>query len=178
MSAEFIITIWRDNDATNIGTNDATNGATNSGANDLTINTNSTTNVGTNIGTDDSTNDIDNTLVDKPNDIANVATGTTNVATGNLNVATDHLEENKRIVDEIVKRKVHSKMSPVQIKECIIEACIVEHSIEELALLLNKTPAHLRNRFIPNLVADGILLPTKPRHTKGQTYMTNPKLGK
>ena len=41
-----------------------------------------------------------------------------------------------------------------------------------------KTPAHLRNRFIPNLVADGILLPTKPRHTKGQTYMTNPKLDK
>jgi predicted HTH transcriptional regulator len=154
LSAEFVTTIWRDSDATE------------------------SSNVATNIGTDDSTNDIDNTLVDKPNDIANVATGNTNVATGNLNVATDHLAENKRIVDEIVKRKVHSKMSPAQIKECIIEACIVEHSIEELALLLNKTPAHLRNRFIPNLVADGILLPTKPRHTKGQTYMTNPKLDK
>ena len=51
LSAEFVTTIWRDSDATNIGTNDATNGATNSGANDLTINTNSTTNVGTNIGT-------------------------------------------------------------------------------------------------------------------------------
>ena len=154
LSAEFVTTIWRDSDATE------------------------SSNVATNIGTDDSTNDIDNTLVDKPNDIANVATGNTNVATGNLNVATDHLAENKRIVDEIVKRKVHSKMSPAQIKECIIEACIVEHSIEELALLLNKTSAHLRNRFIPDSVADGILLPTKPRHTKGQTYMTNPKLDK
>lgn len=154
LSAEFVTTIWRDNDATE------------------------SSNVATNIGTDDATNDIDNTLVDKLNDIANVATGSTNVATGNLNVATDHLAENKRIVDEIVKKKVHSKMSPAQIRECIIEACIVEHSIEELALLLNKAPAHLRNRFIPNLVADGILLPTKPRHTKGQTYMTNPKLDK
>ena len=43
LSAEFIITIWRDN----IGTNDATD----SGANDLTINTNSAINIGTNIGT-------------------------------------------------------------------------------------------------------------------------------
>ena len=147
LSAEFITSIWRDSDATE------------------------SSNVATNIGADDSTNNIDNTLVDKPNDIANVATG-------NLNAATDHLAENKRIVDEIVKKKVHSKMSPAQIRECIIEACVVEHSIEELALLLNKTPAHLRNRFIPNLVADGILLPTRPRHTKGQTYMTNPKLDK
>ena len=145
LSAEFITTIWRDNDATE------------------------SSNVATNIGTDDATNDIDNTLVDKPNDIANVVTG-------NLNIATDHLAENKRIVDEIVKKKVHSKMSPAQIRECIIEACIVEHSIEELALLLNKAPAHLRNRCIPNLVADGTLLRTKPSHTPGQTYMTNPKL--
>lgn len=151
LSAEFVTTIWRDSDATE------------------------SSNVATNIGTDDATNYIDNPLVDNPNDIANVATGSTNVATGNLNVATDHLAKNKRIVDEIVKKKIHSKMSPAQIRECIIEACIVEHSIEELALLLNKTPAHLRNRFIPNLVADGTLLPTKPRHTKGQTYMTNPK---
>lgn len=51
LSAEFITSIWRDNDATNIGTNDATNDATNSGANDLTINTNSTINIGTDIGT-------------------------------------------------------------------------------------------------------------------------------
>ena len=105
MSAEFITTIWRDNDATE------------------------SSNVATNIGTDDATNYIDNPLVDNPNDIANVATGSTNVATGNLNVATDHLAKNKGIVDEIVKKKIHSKMSPAQIRECIIEACIVEHSI-------------------------------------------------
>lgn len=108
----------------------------------------------------------------------NVATKSSNVATDSPNVATDFLAENKRIVDEIVKKKVHSKMSPQQIKECIIEACIVEHSVDELAKLLNKVPGHLRNRFIPELVADGILLPTKPRHSPGQTYMTNPKLDK
>ena len=51
LSAEFITSIWRDNDATNIGTNDATNDATDSVANDLTINTNSAINIGTNIGT-------------------------------------------------------------------------------------------------------------------------------
>ena len=58
LSAEFVTTIWRDNDATessnvatNIGTNIGTNDATDSGANDLTINTNSTINIGTNIGT-------------------------------------------------------------------------------------------------------------------------------
>ena len=43
LSAEFITTIKRDNDATNIGTNDATN----SGANNLTINADGTTNIGT-----------------------------------------------------------------------------------------------------------------------------------
>ena len=58
MSAEFITTIWRDNDATessnvatNIGTNLGTNDAANNDANDLINNPNSTTNIGTNIGT-------------------------------------------------------------------------------------------------------------------------------
>ena len=158
LSAEFITTIWRDNDATNVATD----------------NPNVATNLGTNIGT----NDGSNVLIDSANGVNNNGTGKTNVATKSSNVATDLLAENKRIVDEIVKRKVHSKMSPQQIKECIIEACIVEHSVDELAKLLNKVPGHLRNRFIPELVADGILLPTKPRHSPGQTYMTNPKLGK
>ena len=158
LSAEFITTIWRDNDATN----------------DATDNPNVATNLGTIIGT----NDGSNVLIDSANGVNNIGTGKTNVATKSSNVATDLLAENKRIVDEIVKRKVHSKMSPQQIKECIIEACIVEHSVDELAKLLNKVPGYLRNRFIPELVADGILLPTKPRHSPGQTYMTNPKLGK
>lgn len=50
LSAEFITTIWRDNDATessNVATNIGTNDATDSGANDLTTNANSTTNIGT-----------------------------------------------------------------------------------------------------------------------------------
>ena len=161
LSAEFINTIWRDNDANNVATdnpNVATNLGTNDGSNVLIDSANGANNIGTSK--------------------TNVATKSSNVATDSPNVATDFLAENKRIVDEIVKKKVHSKMSPQQIKECIIEACIVEHSVDELAKLLNKVPGHLRNRFIPELVADGILLPTKPRHSPGQTYMTNPKLDK
>ena len=150
LSAEFITTIWRDNVATD------------------------SPNVATNIGT----NDGSNILIDSVNSANNIGAGKTNVATDSSNVATDFLAENKRIVDEIVKKKVRSKMSPQQIKECIIEACIVEHSVDELAELLNKVPGHLRNRFIPELVADGLLLPTKPRHSPGQTYMTSPKLDK
>ena len=172
LSAEFITTIWRDD----VAANDAT-----SLSNDATDNSN----VATNLGTNDATNGASNILIDSSNGVTNVetckpnvATKSSNVATDSSNVATDFLAENKRVVDEIVKKKVHSKMSPQQIKECIIEACVVEHSIDELAKLLNKVPGHLRNRFIPELVADGILLPTKPRHSPGQTYMTNPKLDK
>ena len=161
LSAEFITTIWRDD----VAANDAT-----SLSNDATDNSNVATNLGT--------NDVSNTLIDSVNSANNIGTSKTNVATKSSNVATDLLAENKRVVDEIVKKKVHSKMSPQQIKECIIEACVVEHSIDELAKLLNKVPGHLRNRFIPELVADGILLRTKPSHTPGQTYMTNPKLDK
>ena len=36
----------------------------------------------------------------------------------------------------------------------------------------------LSAEFITNMVADGTLLRTKPSHTPGQTYMTNPKLDK
>ena len=165
LSAEFVTTIWRDNDATNVATDSP--------------------NVATNLATNLGTNDGSNVLIDSANGANNIGTGqpnvatkSSNVATDSPNVATDCLAENKRIVDEIVKKKVHSKMSPQQIKECIIEACIVEHSVDELAKLLNKAPGHLRNRFIPELVAEGILLPTKPRHSPGQTYMTNPKLDK
>ena len=165
LSAEFITTILRDN----VAANDATDSS----------------NVATNRGTNDATNGVSNYLIDSSNGVTNVgtckpnvATKSSNVATDNSNVATDFLAENKRVVDEIVKKKVHSKMSPQQIKEYIIEACVVEHSVDELAKLLNKVPGHLRNRFIPELVADGILLPTKPRHSPGQTYMTNPKLDK
>ena len=69
-------------------------------------------------------------------------------------------------------------MSTEEIIACIIEACIVEHTIDELGTLLHKTPKHIRDRFIPKLVADGILLPTKTRHSPGQAYFTNPKYRK
>ena len=152
LSDEFISTIWSDNDATNgatnIGTNDATNDATNSDANGL---------------------------INSPNSIANIGT---NIGTSGNNVATDLLAENKRIVDRTVKKKIKPRMTKEQLRECIIEVCVVDHSIEELATLLKKSPDYLQNFVIPDMVADGILLRTKPRHTPGQTYMTNPKLDK
>ena len=111
-----------------------------------------------------------------PDDTINIATDTlseaTNIATGNLSIATDHLSENKRIVDDQVRAKVKPRMSKEQIRACIIEACIVEHSINELSALLNKTPDYLRNFIIPDMIAEGILLRTKPDHTRGQTYIT------
>ena len=97
------------------------------------------------------------------------------MATQILNVATEPLIENKRLIDEIIAQKVKARMTSQEVKNLITEVCIVEHSIDELAILLKKTPKHLRNRFIPDLVADGVLLPTKPRHSQGQTYITNPK---
>ena len=111
LSAEFITTIWRDNDATE------------------------SSNVATNIGT-----------------------------SGN-NVASDFLAENKRIVDRIVKKKVKPRMTKEQLRECIVEACIVDHSIDELATLLKKSPDYLQNFVIPDLVTDGTLLRTKPSHS-------------
>ena len=150
LSAEFITTIWRDNDATessNVATNIGTNDATDTGANSLINNSNRTTNVATNDATNDAT-------------------------------PKDFLAANKRIIDRKVARKVKKRMTEQQLKECIIEACYVEHSVEELAKLLNKSVSHIRNRFITNMVADGILLRTKSGHSIDQTYMTNPKLDK
>ncbi len=146
LSAEFVTTIWRDNIGTNVATNVGTNDTTNIDANKLIDNTTNGINIGTNIGTSGD------------------------------NVATDHLVENKRIVDRLVKKKVKPRMTKEQLRECIIEVCIVDHSIDELATLLRKSPDYLQNSIIPDLVADGILLRTKPSHSPGQTYMTNPKL--
>lgn len=148
LSAEFVTTIWRDNIGTNVATNVGTNDTTNIDANKLIDNTTNGVNIGTNIGTSGD------------------------------NVATDHLVENKRIVDRLVKKKVKPRMTKEQLRECIIEVCIVDHSIDELATLLRKSPDYLQNSIIPDLVADGILLRTKPSHSPGQTYMTNPKLDK
>ena len=156
LSAEFITTIWRDNDATNIGTNLGTSDHNigTSGANIATS--------GNNIGTSDD----------------NIGTTANNIGTSGNNIATDHLAENRRIIDEIVSAKVKSWMRKKQIQDCIIEACIVEHSTDELATLLKKSSDYLQNFILPELVADGILLRTKPSHSPKQTYMTNPKYKK
>ena len=106
---------------------------------------------------------------------ANEATSAANGATSAANGATSPLDENKRIIDGIVVKKVKAKMTSEELIACIVEACIVEHSGDELGALLNKTSKYLSDRFIPQLVADGVLLPTKPRHSPGQTYITNPK---
>ena len=159
LSAEFITTIWRDNDATNVAT--SSNNIGTSGNNIGTSGNNIGTS-GNNIGTSGN----------------NIGTSGNNIGTSNNNTATDHLAENKRIVDEIVSAKVKPWMRKKQIQDCIIEACIVDHSIDELAALLKKSPDYLLNFIIPELVADGILLRTKPSHSPGQTYMTNPKLDK
>lgn len=110
------------------------------------------------------------TLTIKPNIATQVRNGTANIATYdtsiatdvdkiNNNIATDHLSENKRIIDGIVRSKVKRRMSWGLIQECIIEACIVDHTIDELSALLNKTSDYLRNFIIPDMVADGTLLP-------------------
>ncbi len=111
-----------------------------------------------------------------PDDTTNIATDTlseaTNIATGNLNIAPDHLSENKQIVGDQVRAKVKPRMSKELIRECIVEACVVEHSVDELSALLNKSPNYLRNFIIPDMIAEGILLRTKPEHSRGQTYIT------
>ncbi len=111
-----------------------------------------------------------------PDDTTNIATDVLcdaiYIATGNLNIASDHLSENKRTVDDQVRAKVKPRMSKELIRECIVEACVVEHSVDELSALLNKTPNYLRNFIIPDMIAEGILLRTKPEHSRGQTYIT------
>lgn len=154
LSAEFITTIWRDNDATN----DATEG--------LNVGTNLGTNVATNLGTNLGTKKAANNLTDSKKGTTNLGT---NIGTNTPNIATDHLAENRRIVDRIVKRKVKLRMTKEQLQECIIEACVVDHSIDELATLLKKSSDYLQNSIIPELVADGILLRTKPSHSPQQT---------
>lgn len=111
-----------------------------------------------------------------PDDTANIATDVLcdaiYIATSNLNIASDHLSENKRTVDDQVRAKVKPRMSKELIRESIVEACVVEHSVDELSALLNKTPNYLRNFIIPDMIAEGILLRTKPEHSRGQTYIT------
>ena len=117
-----------------------------------------------------------------PNDTTNIATGNYTIATiipnDATSIATEHLSENKQIADHLVRLKVKPRMSKQLIRECIVEACIVEHTIDELSALLNKTPNYLRNFIIPEMIAEGLLLRTKPEHTRGQTYISSSNLDK
>ena len=146
LGGEFVTTIWREDKEANVASETANMAS--EGAN----------------------------VASEPTNVAseksNVASERANAAT---NVASDHLEENRRLIDSIIAPRIKPRMTAKQIRECIIDACIVEHSTEELGALLHKAPAHLRNRFIPDLVNEGILLRTKLRHAHNQTYITNPK---
>jgi hypothetical protein len=119
-----------------------------------------------------------NVATSTANDATSPANVATNDATSTANDATSPLQQNKLLINKIVASKISPRMKPEQIKDLILEICIVEHSIEELAELLHKSVTHIRNRFITEMVADGILLPTKPRHSPGQSYFTNPKYRK
>lgn len=108
----------------------------------------------------------------------NMASEAVNMVCERSNMASDHLAENRRLIDSMIASKVKARMTQEQVRACIIEACVVEHSVEELAALLHKTPKYLRNFIIPDMIVEGILLRTKPRTANGQTYFTNPKYRK
>lgn len=153
LSGEFVTTIWREENEGNMASE--------------------TANMATNIASERP--NIASEEANIASDVPNIACETSNIASVKQAGAIDYLEANKRLIDSIVAPKVKQRMKPEQIRACIIEACIVEHSTEELAALLHKAPAYLRNFIIPDLITEGILLRTKPRTANGQTYITNPK---
>lgn len=153
LSGEFVTTIWREENEGNMASKAA--------------------NMATNIASEGA--NIASGLPNIASGVPNIACETSNIASVKQAGAIDYLEANKRLIDSIVAPKVKQRMKPEQIRACIIEACIVEHSTEELAALLHKAPAYLRNFIIPDLITEGILLRTKPRTANGQTYITNPK---
>ena len=153
LSGEFVTTIWREENEGNMASKAA--------------------NMATNIASEEA--NIASGLPNIASGVPNIACETSNIASVKQAGAIDYLEANKRLIDSIVAPKVKQRMKPEQIRACIIEACIVEHSTEELAALLHKAPAYLRNFIIPDLITEGILLRTKPRTANGQTYITNPK---
>ena len=148
LSAEFVTTIWR---------NEATFSA----------------NVATNMASETA-----NMACKGSNMATNMASEAVNMVCERFNMASDHLAENRRLIDSMIASKVKARMTQEQVRACIIEACVVEHSVEELAALLHKTPKYLRNFIIPDMIVEGILLRTKPRTANGQTYFTNPKYRK
>ena len=160
LGGEFVTTIWREENEGNMASK-AANMATNIASERP------------NIASEEA--NIASGLPNIASGVPNIACETSNIASVKQAGAIDYLEANKRLIDSIVAPKVKQRMKPEQIRACIIEACIVEHSTEELAALLHKAPAYLRNFIIPDLITEGILLRTKPRTANGQTYITNPK---
>ena len=102
--------------------------------------------------------------------IPNLATSTPNLATSASNLAT-----NRDIIEQHISTTIKQRMPKTELEQCILRICIVEHSIDELADILNRKEPYLRNEIIPNLVEAGKLLPMKPKHSPGQRYLTNPK---
>ena len=153
LSAEFVTTIWRDDKERNIAT--------------------SGQNVATNMASETA-----NMACKGSNMATNMASEAVNMVCERSNMASDHLAENRRLIDSMIASKVKARMTQEQVRACIIEACVVEHSVEELAALLHKTPKYLRNFIIPDMIVEGNLLRTKPRTANGQTYFTNPKYRK
>lgn len=167
LGGEFVTTIWREDKEGNVASGES---------NMASERANMATNIASespNIASEGA--NIASGLPNIASGVPNIACETSNIASVKQAGAIDYLEANKRLIDSIVAPKVKQRMKPEQIRACIIEACIVEHSTEELAALLHKAPAYLRNFIIPDLITEGILLRTKPRTANGQTYITNPK---
>ena len=167
LGGEFVTTIWREDKEGNVASGES---------NMASERANMATNIASespNVASEEA--NIASGLPNIASGVPNIACETSNIASVKQAGAIDYLEANKRLIDSIVAPKVKQRMKPEQIRACIIEACIVEHSTEELAALLHKAPAYLRNFIIPDLITEGILLRTKPRTANGQTYITNPK---
>ena len=167
LGGEFVTTIWREDKEGNVASGES---------NMASERANMATNIASespNVASEEA--NIASGLPNIASGVPNIACEASNIASVKQTGAIDYLEANKRLIDSIVAPKVKQRMKPEQIRACIIEACIVEHSTEELAALLHKAPAYLRNFIIPDLITEGILLRTKPRTANGQTYITNPK---
>ena len=167
LGGEFVTTIWREDKEGNVASGES---------NMASKRANMATNIASespNVASEEA--NIASGLPNIASGVPNIACETSNIASVKQAGAIDYLEANKRLIDSIVAPKVKQRMKPEQIRACIIEACIVEHSTEELAALLHKALAYLRNFIIPDLITEGILLRTKPRTANGQTYITNPK---
>lgn len=100
-----------------------------------------------------------------------------NVGNSNEDVA-NNLASNlasKDAINQSVRPLVEKRMPRAAIEDCILRLCIIEHSTEEIANVLQKDVRYLRNEIIPPLVQEGKLLPTKQKTDPSQCYITHPK---